>query len=202
MRAPPTVILAGGASRRMGGRNKGLALLAGRPLLAHVIDRIAPQCEDLALNSNADARTMAQFGLTLLPDRTAGRPGPLAGILAAMDWADTLGAVQVVTLPGDTPFVPLDLIPRLLLAAEDVPPTVPIIAQSAERAHPVVGLWPVSLRDDLAAALAVGTRRVLDWALDKHARGVAFPATSPDMFFNVNTTEDLYEAARWIGGAS
>ena len=98
--------------------------------------------------------------------------------------------------------MPLDLIPRLLLAAEDVPPTVPIIAQSAERAHPVVGLWPVSLRDDLAAALAGGTRRVLDWALDKHAHSVAFPATSPDMFFNVNTAEDLDEAARWIGGAS
>jgi molybdopterin-guanine dinucleotide biosynthesis protein A len=177
----------------MGGNDKGLCLLAGQPLLAHVRDRLAPQCDRLAINSNAAPESLADLGLPVVPDIVPDRPGPLAGILTAMDWAMAQGENQVVTAPGDTPFLPGDLIPRLLLAAETAP-DVPVLAESAGRLHPVAGLWPVSLRDDLARALTSGTRRVTEWTTKVQAISVAFPATGLDPFFNVNAPEDLATA--------
>lgn len=194
MTPPPVVILSGGASRRMAGKDKGLCLLAGQPLLAHVRDRLAPQCDRLAINSNSGAESLADLGLPVLPDIVPGRPGPLAGILTAMDWAISQGATWVVTTPGDTPFLPGDLIPRLLLATE-TSPDVPILAESGGRLHPVTGLWPVSLRDDLVQTLAAGTRRVTEWTAKVQANSVDFPATTHDPFFNVNTPEELASAA-------
>lgn len=194
MTPPPVVILSGGASRRMGGNDKGLCLLAGQPLLAHVRDRLAPQCDCLAINSNAGADSLVDLGLPVLPDVVPNRPGPLAGILTAMDWAAPQGATWVVTTPGDTPFLPGDLIPCLLFAAE-TSSDVPILAESGGRLHPVTGLWPVSLRDDLAQTLVSGIRRVTEWTAKVQAISVEFPATAPDPFFNVNTPEDLATAA-------
>ena len=113
MSGVPGVILAGGLATRMGGGDKCLLELASRPLLAHVIERLAPQAGPLALNANGDPARFAPFGLPVLPDSVPGFPGPLAGVLAGLDWAQALGAAQIVTVAADTPFFPTDLVARL-----------------------------------------------------------------------------------------
>lgn len=192
MTPPPVVILAGGASRRMGGGDKTLRMLGGRPLLCHVIDRVEPQCTALALNTNSSPGDFAPYGLPILPDTQPDRPGPLAGILTAMTWAERLDAARVITVPGDTPFLPGDLVPQLMLRAETT--RGPVLARSGGRTHPVAGLWPVALGPTLAEAIERGTRRVMDWAESRGAVTVDFPSTSPDPFFNVNTPDDLSHA--------
>ncbi|EAQ04449.1 molybdopterin-guanine dinucleotide biosynthesis protein A [Pseudooceanicola batsensis HTCC2597] len=197
MIAPPGVILAGGLSRRMERGEKSLALLGGRPLVAHVIHRLAPQCEDLAINANGPPARFARFGLPVLPDPVPDRPGPLAGILAAMHWAAERGDDRVLTVSADAPFLPGDLVPKLLLALEETGPR-PALAQSGGRVHPVCALWPVALRDRLADTLAAGTRKVRDWTDTVAATAADFPATDPDPFFNVNTPDDLARAERYL----
>jgi molybdopterin-guanine dinucleotide biosynthesis protein A len=198
MKQPLGVILAGGLARRMGGGDKGFLRLGGKPILDHVIDRLAPQVAGLALNANGDASRFAGYGLTVLPDGVAGFPGPLAGVLAGLDWAAEQGAETIVTAAADTPFFPCDLVPRLLLAGEDmVHPLVLAATPDPDRGqvrHPTFGLWPVALRDDLRAALAEGLRKVVLWT-DRHGGRVAsFPVAAGDPFFNINTPEDLATA--------
>lgn len=192
---PPCVILAGGQARRMGGGDKGFLPLGGRRLIDHVIERLRPQCGTLAINANGDPARFAELGLPVLPDPVPGQPGPLAGILAAMDWATTLGAGRVVTVAADTPFLPRDLVPRLLAAAS---PGGAVVESpdgtGRQRTHPAVGLWPVGLRDRLAQAIAGGERRLGVWASDVGAARVAFGSDPVDPFFNVNTPEDLAAA--------
>jgi molybdopterin-guanine dinucleotide biosynthesis protein A len=193
MTAPLGVILAGGRALRMGGGDKSLLPLGQGTLLDHVIDRLGPQVADLALNANGDPARFARLGLPVLPDSVPGNAGPLAGVLAGLDWAAGEGATAIVTAAADTPFLPQDLVPRLLLAAEDAGVSIALAATASGR-HPTFGLWPVALRDDLRAALAGGTRKVTDWA-DRHGAAVApFPDTPWDPFFNVNTPEDLARA--------
>jgi molybdopterin-guanine dinucleotide biosynthesis protein A len=184
------IILAGGAARRMGGGDKPLLPLAGRPLIAHVIDRLG---EVHAISANGDPARYASFGLPVLPDRlppgTPDRPGPLAGVLAGMDWAAGRGIARIVTVPGDTPFLPRDLVARLLAAGGTV-----AMATHEGRDHPVAAAWDVALRDELRAALAAGLRRPVLWADGLGARRVAFAGDDP--FFNVNTPADLEEAGR------
>lgn len=187
--APPGMILAGGLSRRMGGGEKGLVPFAGRPLLSHVIDRMAPQLPAIALNANGDPVRFARFGIEVVPDPVPGHPGPLAGVLAAMGWAEAHGAPWVITVPGDTPWLPGDLVPRLILAGEATEGFA--VAASGGRLHPVCGLWPVRLRATLAADLAAGARRIGDWALLQGAARAEFPAGSPDPFANLNTPADF-----------
>jgi molybdenum cofactor guanylyltransferase len=177
------VILAGGQGRRMGGADKALLPLAGRPLVAHVIDRFAPQVERLAISANGDAGRFAGFGLPVLPDDAS--LGPLSGVLAGLSWAE--GADAVVTVPVDCPFLPGDLAPRLLLAGP------PAMAVSGGRDHPVCAIWPVSLRLPLAAFLASGAKaRVTDF-LEGH--GVARADFADDgAFRNINTASDLAAA--------
>lgn len=192
----PAVILAGGRATRMGGGDKPLLPLGGQPILARVIARITPQCAPVALSANGDRERFAHLGLPVLPDPLPDHPGPLAGILAGLDWAAAQGASQIVSVAGDTPFFPTDLAERLI--AGQGPAGLAIAASKDNsgrmRRHPTFGLWPVALRDDLRAALEGGTRKVVLWA-DAHDAGTAvFETRGVDPFFNINRPEDLAEA--------
>ena len=207
LQQPLGVILAGGLATRMGGGDKGLLEIGGAPLLRRVIDRLEPQVAGVALNANGDPARFESYGLPVLPDSVSGFPGPLAGVLAGLDWAAKQGADSIVTVAADTPFFPCDLVPQLLLAAEDAPHPLALACtpRSGDEAlksgggkrinrHPTFGLWPVALADDLRAALEDGLRKVVLWT-DRHGAGEAlFPAAPFDPFFNVNTPEDLARA--------
>ncbi|MFY0596901.1 MAG: molybdenum cofactor guanylyltransferase MobA [Cognatishimia sp.] len=193
MMKPLGVILAGGQARRMGGGDKGMLDLDGVTILEQVIARLRPQVGAMALNANGDADRFEGFGLPVLPDSIAGFPGPLAGVLAGLDWAYDQGADTIVTAAADTPFFPSDLTEQLLSAAGPVP-----LALAASKGadgkvwrQPTFGLWSVALRDDLRQALTDGLRKVVLWT-DRHDAGQAVFATDQvDPFFNVNTPEDL-----------
>ena len=201
MSNPPGIILAGGKATRMGGGDKGLRVVAGKRLLDRVIERLGPQCEALAINANGDPARFAGFGLPVLPDSLPDHPGPLAGVLAGLDWAAGLGAEAIVTVAADTPFFPADLVARLRAAAG---PSGLALAASRDDSgklwqHPTFGLWPVALRDNLRAALEGGLRKIVLWT-DRHAAGIAeFPSDPFDPFFNINTPEDIAEAERLVG---
>ena len=200
MKQPVGIILAGGLARRMGGGDKALLPLGQGTLLSHVIDRLAPQVEMLALNANGDGARFAEFALPVLPDTIDGFPGPLAGVLAGMEWAAERGGETIVTVAADTPFFPCDLVARLLLAAEGMAQPLALAASDDGR-HPTFGLWPVGLRHDLRAALEGGLRKVVAWT-DAHGAAQAhFPGADPDPFFNINTPDDLAAAARFLEAA-
>jgi molybdopterin-guanine dinucleotide biosynthesis protein A len=195
MKQPAAVILAGGQARRMGGGDKALLTLAGRPLLSHVLDRIEPQVAGLCLNANGDADRFSRFGVPVVADSIDGFVGPLAGVLAGLDWAAERGHDHVVSIAADTPFFPPDLVPYLLMGLDNGPI---VLAKTGKHVHPTFGIWPVDLRDDLRAALTDGTRKVLDWT-DRHdATTMVFPATTPDPFFNINTPDDLATAEAYF----
>ena len=193
------VILAGGQSRRMGGGDKGLLDLAGRPMLAHVVERLSPQVGRLLINANGDPARFEGFGLPVVADTMADFPGPLAGVLAGMHWsrANAPEARWIATAAGDAPLLPVDLVARGLEAVADRPGAI-ALAQSAGELHPVIGLWPVALADDLQAELAAGVRKVLAWT-DRHGTvAVPFPmlrlaGKELDPFFNANTPQELDE---------
>ncbi len=191
------VILAGGQGRRMGGADKALIRLAGRPLLSHVIDRLEPQVDRLAISANGDPARFGHAGLPVLADSTS--QGPLSGLLAALDWAAPLGASHVVTAAVDTPYLPEDLVPHLLLAAEASPGGV-AVAESGGRLHPTFGLWPVRHAATLRQALERGEARVQAFA---SAVG-AVPAPFPDgrAFLNLNTPDDLVRAEAMMRAGS
>lgn len=200
MRQPVGVILAGGLASRMGGGDKGLLALGGSTLLGHVIARLDPQVADIALNANGDPTRFAANGLPVIDDSVEGYAGPLAGVLAGLDWAAGLGAECIVTAAADTPFFPCDLVPRLLLAAEGMAHPLVLAATPdpvrGKARHPTFGLWPVALRGDLRAALEDGVRKVVMWT-DRHDGRIAmFPDEAA--FFNVNTPDDLIRAEAMI----
>lgn len=189
MSRPLGVILAGGQARRMGGGDKGRLMLGGHSLIERVIDRLAPQVAGLAINANGDAARFADLGLPVLPDSLPDFPGPLAGVLAGLDWAAQEGAEAIVTAAADTPFFPTDLAARLQAAAQG---GLALAEDSAGDRHPTFGIWPVSLREDLRAALTGGLRKIVAWT-DGHGAGSAvFPEV--DAFFNINRPEDLARA--------
>lgn len=184
------VILAGGEGRRMGGADKALLVLGGRTLVHHAVDRLSPQVEALAISANGDPARLARLGLPVLPD--AERLGPLAGILAALDWAAPRGATAVVSVAVDTPFFPGDLVPRLALAAEGSPEGLAMV-RSGGRDHPTFAIWPVTVRDALREFLSSGAPPRLRGFADLHG------ATRADFgddgaFDNLNTREDLARA--------
>ncbi len=184
---PLGVILAGGLATRMGGGDKGLLTLGDAPILSHVISRLSPQVSAIALNANGDPARLARFGLPVIPDSLPGHPGPLAGVLAGLDWAAGQGGTHIVTAAADTPFFPDDLTARLTAAHPDL-----ALAASPSGRQPTFGLWPVVLRDDLRAALQGGLRKVVLWTRAHNAGTAEFP--SDDAFFNVNTPADLATA--------
>lgn len=189
-----------GPAFQSGAGDKGLLDLGGKPMIAHVIERLKPQVGRMVINANGDPARFAPFGLPVVADEIEGYAGPLAGILAGLRWARAHApeARHVVSVSTDAPFLPLDLVTRLAAALEGT--TVRIaLARSGGELHPVIGLWPVDLADDLEKALQAGTRKVLDWT-DRHgAKGVDFSFVaihdrSVDPFFNANTPEELAEA--------
>lgn len=194
-------VLAGGLARRMGGGDKGMIEVGGRPILATVIERLAPQVSLVILNANGDPARFAAFGLPVVADTAPGYAGPLAGVLAAMRWAQVHapGAIWVATAATDTPFFPPDVVARLIDAVQDQGGDL-ACAASGGRRHPVFGLWPVRLADDLERAMTVEGVRKVDAFTGRHRLAVAeFAAEPADPFFNVNSPEDVAEAAR-IGG--
>ncbi|MFU1476316.1 molybdenum cofactor guanylyltransferase MobA [Roseovarius sp. C7] len=200
MKQPFGIILAGGLATRMGGGDKTMLPLGGTPILHRIIDRIAPQVETLALNANGDVARFAQTGLPVLPDSIEGYAGPLAGVLAGLDWAAEQGAETVVSVAGDTPFFPCDLVPRLLLAAEGMAHPL-VLARTPDGRQPTFGLWPVALRDDLRAALTDGLRKVVMWT-DAHGGREALFDDPGAPFFNVNTPDDLARAHEMLEGGA
>lgn len=203
MKQPLGVILAGGLATRMGGGDKGLLTLGGQSILQHVIDRLEPQVGGLAINANGDVSRFAPYGLPVISDSIDGFAGPLAGVLAGLDWAAGQGADTIVTAAADTPFFPCDLVPQLLLAAEGRSHPLALAASphptKGVLRQPTFGVWPVALRDDLRAALNEGLRKVVLWT-DRHDAVVAvFAAGQTDPFFNVNTPKDLVAAQNIIG---
>jgi molybdenum cofactor guanylyltransferase len=199
---PPTlgVLLAGGLARRMGGGDKPLKTIAGRTILERVIERLAPQCDGLILNANGDPARFAFTGLPVVPDDVPGFAGPLAGILAALDWAAAHRPELewVASAAADSPFLPHDFVSRLHAAREAV--GVPLAcAESGGQAHPVNALWPVALRADLRHALVVEDMRKIDRWTARHGIARAdWPGRPVDPFFNANTPEDLDEAERLL----
>jgi len=198
--APLGVILAGGQATRMGGGDKGLLKLGNQTILDHVISRLSPQVADLALNANGDPDRFSGLGLVVIHDTIEGFAGPLAGVLAGLDWAFRKGADHIVTAAADTPFFPADLAPQLMVAAEDAGKPI-ALARTENGRHPTFGLWPVALRQDLRQSLQDGTRKVVQWT-DAHGTAYAdFPSEGFDPFFNVNTPDDLAAAERLLGMA-
>jgi len=198
-------ILAGGLSRRMGGGDKGLIELAGRPMIAHVIERLTPQCSRLVLNANGEPERFATLGLPVAADTVGGFVGPLAGVLAGMRWSVAFApkSTHILTASADAPLVPRDLALRLAEGLAGKPDACIALAASGGHLHPVIGLWPVALADDLEAALGEGLRKVLAWT-DRHgtvAVEFAFLEAAGervDPFFNANTPEELAEARRLV----
>jgi molybdopterin-guanine dinucleotide biosynthesis protein A len=188
------VVLAGGKARRMGGRDKGLLRLNDQTLMSRVVARLIGQVDDVVINANGDRRRFAAYGLPVIPDTMADFPGPLAGVLAGMEFAATQGATHIVTAAADTPFFPVTLLQGLQSAANTANTANSPIALAASEEegrlvrHPTFGLWPVDLRDDLRAALTGGLRKVVLWTDTHNAATATFPTGS---FFNINTPEDL-----------
>jgi len=201
MTAPLGVILAGGRASRMGGGDKSLRPLAGRRVIDHVLERLRPQVERMALNVNGDPERFAAFDLPVIADSLAEFPGPLAGVLAGMDWAADAGAEHILTVAADTPFFPSDLLARLSIAREAAGVPIALAATPGPDKiyrHPTFGLWPVALREDLRRALKGGLRKVVLWC-DHHGCAEALFAVDPfDPFFNINRPEDLAQAEAMV----
>lgn len=196
--ATPCVVLAGGLGRRMGGGDKPMREIGGRAILDHVVERLEPQCDGLLLNANGDPERFARFGLPVVADTVAGYPGPLAGILAALEWTaqNRPGVEWVVSAAGDCPFLPRDLVARLQRARQAEGADL-AVAASGGQVHPVIGLWKVALRDDLRRALVEEDLRKIDrWTARYRLATVPWPGEPVDPFFNANTVDDLHEAER------
>jgi len=193
------VLLAGGRSSRMGGGDKCLRPLTGRPILARIIDRLRPQVSDIIINANGEASRFAAFGLPVFADSIAGFAGPLAGVHAGLEWvkANRPGVGHIVTVATDTPFFPTDLVQRFLADSND--DATLLVARSAEGTHPVIGLWPVAMAPDIEDSLKQGMRKAGAWTKDHGAVEVFFPPVEVggkliDPFFNINRPEDLAAA--------
>jgi molybdopterin-guanine dinucleotide biosynthesis protein A len=196
------LVLAGGQARRMGGGDKALLRIGGRTILERVLERLRPQCSGIVLNANGDPRRFAAAGLPVVADDIQGFAGPLAGILAGLDWAaaHAPGTAWVGSVPGDCPFLPGDLIVRLhaARAGADLPLAC---AKSGDWRHPVVGLWPVALRHDLRHALVEEDLRKIEIWTGRHGVALAeWPDSPVDPFFNVNTPEDAARAEATAAG--
>jgi molybdopterin-guanine dinucleotide biosynthesis protein A len=190
------LVLAGGLARRMGGGDKIMLTIGGKKILDRVLERMRPQCAALVLNANGDPARFAATGLSVVPDSVPDFAGPLAGVLAGLDWAaeHMPEIAYVVSVPGDCPFLPRDLVARLHAAREAEGKPL-ACARSGAQSHPVVGLWPLALRNDLRRALTVEGLRKIDLWTERHGVALAdWPDAPVDPFFNVNTPQDATAA--------
>ncbi len=197
---PPTpgLLLAGGLARRMGGGDKPMRRIGGRTILERVIARLKPQCDGLILNANGDPARFAAFGLPVIPDTVEDFPGPLAGILAGLDWAAAHRPEisWVLSAAADCPFLPRDLVARLHHARAEQGAELAVAASDGQ-SHPVIGLWSVGLREQLRHALVVeGIRKIDRWTARYRLVTVEWPADQIDPFFNANTVDDIAAAER------
>ena len=196
--ATPCVLLAGGLARRMGGGDKPMRQIGGRTILDRVIARLEPQCDGLVLNANGDPARFASFGLPVIADTVEDFPGPLAGVLAALDWMaiNRPDVAWILSAAADCPFLPRDLVIRL--QRERIAQNAQLaVAASGGQSHPVIGLWSVSLREDLRHALVVEDIRKIDrWTARYKLATVTWPVEPLDPFFNANTVDDIAEAER------
>ena len=194
----PAVLLAGGLARRMGGGDKPMRRIGGRIILERVIARLKPQCGELILNANGDPARFAEFGLPVIADSVENFPGPLAGILAALDWtaANRPGVPFVLSAAADCPFLPRDLVARLDRERTEQDAQL-AVASSGGQSHPVIGLWSVALRGELRHALVAEDVRKIDrWTARYKLATVSWPTTPLDPFFNANTMDDIAKADR------
>lgn len=192
------MLLAGGLARRMGGGDKPMRQIAGRTILDRVIARLAPQCDGLIINANGDPARFTSFGLPVVADSVADFPGPLAGILAALDWvaANRPEASLVLSAAADCPFLPRDLVVRLYQALVEENAQLAVAASDGQ-SHPVIGLWSVALREELRHSLVVEDIRKIDrWTARYRLATVTWPVAPLDPFFNANTVQDIAEADR------
>jgi molybdopterin-guanine dinucleotide biosynthesis protein A len=193
-------VLAGGLARRMGGGDKARLEIGGVSILDRVLATLSAQCTGIIINANGDPERFADTGLEVVPDNVPGFAGPLAGILAGLDWLakQDNGVEWVLSVPGDCPFLPDDLVERLHIARRKMGAGVPLAcARSGEWRHPVVGLWPLALRDSLRKSLVEDNLRKIEAWTAQHGVAIAdWPAEPVDPFFNVNTPEDAERAAR------
>jgi molybdopterin-guanine dinucleotide biosynthesis protein A len=194
----PGVLLAGGLARRMGGGDKPMRRIGGRTILERAITRLSPQCDGLILNANGDPARFKGYELPVIPDSVADFPGPLAGILAALDWAavNRPEVSLLLSAAADCPFLPRDLVSRLHEALAQQKAQL-AVAASGGQSHPVIGLWSVALRDELRHALVVEDVRKIDrWTARYNVVTVTWPTVPLDPFFNANTMDDIAEAER------
>lgn len=189
------VILAGGLSRRMNGREKGQVWLRGEPMIAHVWRRLAPQVARVVINANGDPERFRELGVPVIPDGRPGHVGPLAGVEAVLL---ALPVPQIVTVSVDLPWLPEDLVVRLLAGIQD--PDEPVWASSLGQVHPTVGVWPRAVLPRIQQALDRGEYRLMGWLAACAVGLVAFPrdAWGRDPFFNVNREEDRVQAEAWL----
>lgn len=194
------LLLAGGLARRMGGGDKPLRTIGGQTILARVIARVRPQCAGLVLNANGDPARFDGYGLPVIADDVPDFAGPLAGILAGLDWLAVAhpGAAWLASVAADTPFLPHDLVARLHSARQAA--AMPLAcAGSGGWTHPVIGLWPVALRHDLRRALVEEGERKIDRWTARHGVALAdWPLEPVDPFFNANAPADIAEAERLL----
>ncbi|CCV13699.1 molybdenum cofactor guanylyltransferase MobA [Mesorhizobium sp. STM 4661] len=198
------IILAGGRSRRMGGGDKSLLALCGNSLLDHVVSRFAPQVSPLALSANGDPARFARIGVPVLADVVEGFAGPLAGILTGLEWAAADTACETLaTVAGDTPFLPRDLVERLVAAAGERAGVIAVASSSGKR-HPTFALWPIAARKALRHFLVDDDIRRVSAFIDRHGFiEVEFSLLKSgeheiDPFFNINTPDDLAVAERLL----
>jgi molybdopterin-guanine dinucleotide biosynthesis protein A len=195
---PLGLVLAGGLARRMGGGDKARIKIGDATILERVLARLAPQCARIILNANGDPARFADTGLPVVADSVPDFAGPLAGILAGLDWAAAHApdTTEIVSVPGDCPFLPRDLVARLEEARARSGQTL-ACARSGKWRHPVVALWPVALREDLRRALVEEDLHKIEIWTARHGVAIAdWPAQPVDPFFNVNTPDDVREAER------
>lgn len=185
----PAVILAGGQATRMGGGDKCLRRVGADRLIDIVLARLAPQVGPIVLNANGNPDRFDALGLPVVPDSLSGFAGPLAGVLAGMDWAADQGFDHIISVAADTPFFPRDLVARLTAQA----PLALAATREGDKIYrqPTFGLWPVALRDDLRAALKDGLRKVVIWTDHHNAGQAVWDVDGFDPFFNINTPEDI-----------